>query len=99
LAYVQSRTIAKEIADAVLQRGQPFESKQGALDLRDAYFGTTIEPQQLLGWPIVLKDGAVAGAVVAIRRSLRPFSLYEKDVVAAVCDRIALGSSARWRPK
>jgi hypothetical protein len=83
----------------VVRSSEPFESTQGTLDQRDTYFGTTIEPQQLLGWPVVLKDGTVAGAVVAIRRSLRPFSPYEKDVVATVCDRIALGSWTRWRPK
>jgi hypothetical protein len=68
--------------------GQPFENKQGALDLRDAYFETTIKPQQL--WAGRFRSRAVAGAVVAIRRSLRPFSLNEKDV--EVRDRIALGT-------
>lgn len=88
---MQDRALVMDIFDKVGSNGDVCEETTGSLDNQDTFFGTTIEPRHLLGWPVKFKgDEELYGALVVQRTSIRPFSKLEKKIVSGVAKRISL---------
>ena len=77
-----------EIFDRVSANADVLEETQGSLDTQDPFFGTTVAPHHLIGWPVKRTGGDFCGALIIQRTSIRPFSPLEKKIVAGVAKRI-----------
>lgn len=87
------------VFDKVCSNEEVWEETQGSLDKQDSFFGTTIAPLHLLGWPVHFRkvqkaDGELYGALAVQRTSIRPFSKLDRKIVKGVAKRLAHISSA-----
>lgn len=85
---LQDRALIMQIFDRVSSTGDVCEETEGALDKQDTFFGTTIAPRHLLGWPVQNAGRELYGALVVQRTSIRPFSKLDKKIVSAVAKRV-----------
>jgi hypothetical protein len=77
-----------DVVDRVEARGDVFEEMHGSVEQQDTFFGTTIAPRHLLGWPVQKRCGELYGALVVQRTSIQAFSKVEKKIVSGVAKRI-----------
>lgn len=88
-ARLQDRALIMEIFDNVVSKKDVCEETQGSLDNQDSFFGTTIAPRHLLGWPVQSAEDELYGALVVQRTSIRPFSKLEKKMILGVAKRVS----------
>ena len=94
---LQERALVMSVFDKVCSREEVWEETQGSLDNQDSFFGTTIAPLHLLGWPVQKADGELYGALAVLRTNIRPFSKLDKKIVKGVAKRLAhISSAARY---
>lgn len=60
---------------------------------QDAFFGTTIMPERLLGCPVWMKPGAMYAVLVVRRYSIEPYSKIELEILESIGHRIGLLAS------
>lgn len=90
---MQATALTDEIARHVEASQVIFEETRGCLTQQDAFFGTTIKPERLLGCPVWLQCGAMYAVVVVQRFSIEPYSKIELQMVECIAQRIGLLAS------
>lgn len=93
MVLVQARTLTDEVVRLVEDSQVLFDETRGCLSEQDAFFGTTIKPERLLGCPVWLQPGAMYAVLVVQRFSIEPYSKLEIQIVDSVARRIGLLAS------
>lgn len=90
---MQARALTDAIVRHVEESQLMFEETRGCLSQQDAFFGTTIKPERLLGCPVWMQTGVMYAVLVVQRFSIEPYSKTELQIVESVAHRIGLLAS------